>query len=153
MMTHGPPWMHLDRCDNGDRAGCPQLLQALDRVRPLIHCFGHIHEAWGAERVVWKARAAENEGQAALERGKVGEVAEVQGSLEPQLGSTIQRPDDEDVIRRGAAYVDVSQSSPAPLRTGEETLLINSSIMSSRYTPINAGWLVDLELPVWSPES
>jgi hypothetical protein len=103
--------------------------------------------------VVWKARAAENEGQAALERGKVGEVAEVQGSLEPQLGSTIQRPDDEDVIRRGAAYVDVSQSSPAPLRTGEETLLINSSIMSSRYTPINAGWLVDLELPVWSPES
>lgn len=153
VMTHGPPWMHLDRCYNGYRAGCPQLLQALDRVRPLIHCFGHIHEAWGAERVVWKARTDGNEVQAAPERGKMGEVAEVLGSLEPPLGSPIQKPDGKDVIERGAAYVNVSKASPAPLRAGEETLLINSSIMSLRYAPINAGWLVDLELPIMSPKS
>jgi Icc-related predicted phosphoesterase len=45
VMTHGPPWMHRDKCFlQGTRAGCPQLLQALDRVRPRLHCFGHIHE-------------------------------------------------------------------------------------------------------------
>jgi hypothetical protein len=45
-LTHGPPWTHLDRCDgDGYLAGCPHLLSALNRVRPRLHCFGHIHEA------------------------------------------------------------------------------------------------------------
>jgi Icc-related predicted phosphoesterase len=44
IMTHGPPWQHLDQTSRGIFAGCPQLLQALDRVRPRLHCFGHIHE-------------------------------------------------------------------------------------------------------------
>jgi len=45
VMTHGPPWRHLDRTSRGGvYAGCPQLLSAMERVRPLVHCFGHIHE-------------------------------------------------------------------------------------------------------------
>ncbi|KAJ7653791.1 metallophosphoesterase domain-containing protein 1 [Mycena rosella] len=49
LVTHGPPFGHLDRgC-----AGCPALLAALWRVRPRLHVFGHIHAARGGERVTW----------------------------------------------------------------------------------------------------
>ncbi|KAL8916348.1 MAG: hypothetical protein Q9208_008572 [Pyrenodesmia sp. 3 TL-2023] len=52
VMTHGPPKGILDHCAQGD-AGCPNLLQAITRARPLLHCFGHIHEGSGAVLVDW----------------------------------------------------------------------------------------------------
>jgi hypothetical protein len=144
IMTHGPPWMHLDLCSSGHRAGCPQLLQALKRVKPKLHCFGHIHEGWGAERVAWKSESI-SKGEDKTE-GKVGEVTEILGGLE-KFNSQIQTPDDTEVKDRRAAYLDVSRTSDNPLKPGKETLLINSSIMTLQYSPENAGWLVDLELP------
>ncbi|KAF2435712.1 ser/Thr protein phosphatase family protein [Tothia fuscella] len=129
MMTHGPPWMHLDKCARDDyRAGCPHLLRALDRVRPRLHCFGHIHEAWGAERVKWK------------------------GDQDPAEGPGIQKPDDVDVRERRAAYVDVSSESSRPLIAGKETLLVNSCIMSLSYKAHGAAWLVDMDLPKGTPQ-
>lgn len=53
VMTHGPPYSILDRVDNTN-LGCPNLLRAIGRVRPLMHCFGHIHEGHGAHIVTWK---------------------------------------------------------------------------------------------------
>ncbi|KAL8834570.1 MAG: hypothetical protein Q9170_003698 [Blastenia crenularia] len=53
IMTHGPPKGILDHCPQGD-AGCPNLLQAIKRARPLLHCFGHIHEGSGAVLMDWK---------------------------------------------------------------------------------------------------
>ena len=49
LMTHGPPLGHGDLCLPGrNRAGCLDLLAELQqRVKPLIHCFGHIHEGYG----------------------------------------------------------------------------------------------------------
>lgn len=134
--------MHLDKCERGGhRAGCPQLLRALDRVRPRLHCFGHIHEAWGAERVRWK------DGSGALGHGKVGEKTETIGILGASKDSGIQAPDDPEVVTRRGAYVDVSSGSSRPLEVGKETLLVNSSIRTLAYNAGHAGWLVDLELP------
>lgn len=53
VMTHGAPHSILDQLD-GQNHGCPYLLHAVSRVRPLMHCFGHIHEGHGANRVTWK---------------------------------------------------------------------------------------------------
>lgn len=53
MMTHGPPHRILDQCRNGN-VGCPSLLQAVSRARPMLHCFGHIHEGHGAKIMSWK---------------------------------------------------------------------------------------------------
>ncbi|KAI9649643.1 hypothetical protein NHQ30_002224 [Ciborinia camelliae] len=53
VMTHGPPRTILDQVD-GDYKGCPNLLRAVGRVRPLMHCFGHIREGNGANLVTWK---------------------------------------------------------------------------------------------------
>jgi len=35
-------------CDSRIEAGCPQLLKAIDRVKPILHVAGHIHEGYGA---------------------------------------------------------------------------------------------------------
>jgi predicted phosphodiesterase len=45
LITHGPPLAHRDLL----KFGCPYLLQALWRVRPRLHVFGHIHEGSGTE--------------------------------------------------------------------------------------------------------
>jgi predicted phosphodiesterase len=52
VMTHGAPYSVLDQVDCRN-LGCPKLLRALGRVRPLMHCFGHIHEGYGAHIVTW----------------------------------------------------------------------------------------------------
>jgi len=49
LLTHGPPMNILDRCLDGRRVGCEELVGAIQRVRPALHVFGHIHEAAGAE--------------------------------------------------------------------------------------------------------
>ena len=52
IMTHGPPKGILDWCLQGN-VGCNNLLQAVRRVKPKMHCFGHIHESNGAEIIDW----------------------------------------------------------------------------------------------------
>jgi hypothetical protein len=52
VMTHGPPKGVLDVVD-GENEGCDMLLKAVGRARPLMHCFGHIHEGHGAQVVKW----------------------------------------------------------------------------------------------------
>jgi len=47
LITHGPPMGILDRVERGERVGCEELTEALKRVRPKLHVFGHIHEAYG----------------------------------------------------------------------------------------------------------
>lgn len=47
LITHGPPYARLDKTDRGKLVGCPHLLLAAMNSRPLLHCFGHIHEGWG----------------------------------------------------------------------------------------------------------
>ncbi|KAJ5719723.1 hypothetical protein N7493_007301 [Penicillium malachiteum] len=47
LITHGAPFAHLDLL----KLGCPHPLQALWRVRPRLHVFGHIHEGAGTEWV------------------------------------------------------------------------------------------------------
>jgi Icc-related predicted phosphoesterase len=42
LITHMPPRGILD-----NKAGCPQLLETVDRIRPKLHLFGHIHEGYG----------------------------------------------------------------------------------------------------------
>jgi predicted phosphohydrolase len=47
LLTHGPPMGIGDRCYDGARVGCADLREAVRRVRPRLHAFGHIHEGHG----------------------------------------------------------------------------------------------------------
>lgn len=135
VMTHGPAHTHLDRTESGYLAGCPHLLKALARVRPQLFCCGHIHEGWGAERVLWDVKG----------EGTVGESIEVLAGISED-GSMV-RPADEAVVKNRAACFDFSQASARPLHYGKETLMINSAVVTTQYQPGNAAFLVDIDLP------
>tara|TARA_R110002167_G_scaffold207960_1_gene412016 strand:- start:218 stop:883 length:666 start_codon:yes stop_codon:yes gene_type:complete len=47
LITHGPPKSILDINDEGQRCGSKSLRDKVWEVKPLIHAFGHIHEAYG----------------------------------------------------------------------------------------------------------
>lgn len=49
LVTHSPPMGVLDRTSRGERVGCEDLRDALTRIRPALHVFGHIHEAYGSK--------------------------------------------------------------------------------------------------------
>lgn len=113
IITHGPPKDILDWTKHGN-AGCDNIMRAVSRSRPRLHCFGHIHEGYGANKVTWEDKK----------------------DLGP---ATIldKRP--------------MANSYPGPSRCdidyGKESLFINASIMNVKYVPVNAPWLVDIDLP------
>ena len=134
MLTHGPPAGVLDRTYRGEHVGCGHLLRAVQRARPRLHVFGHIHEGWGATRIKWGGGAGDGEEQ---------DRADVQ-------------IEEARLLRERAAYVDITRTTTttdggregggAP-DVGSETLFVNASIMTMHYSPRNAPWIVDLDLP------
>ncbi|KAL6717370.1 hypothetical protein ACLMJK_005285 [Lecanora helva] len=118
MMTHGPPVGILDKLPYGEEVGCPHLRRAVERCKPRLHCFGHIHEGWGAERKDWATKEI-----------------------------TKSEPTKKEMLEDRAAKIDISEASEQPLRWGEETLFVNASIMNVHYQPVNAPWIVDIDLP------
>jgi len=114
MMTHGPPRDILDSTEHGN-VGCESLIRAVSRAKLLLHCFGHIHEAYGAKFIEWKD-----------DKTLIGPAAVEREVKIPNI------------------YPSVSNRQ---IDFGEETLMINASIMNLQYQPTNSPWVVDLLLP------
>lgn len=61
VMMHGPPMFRdlddfsLDKNQDGEHCGCEMLGTALRRARPVLHCFGHIHEGRGTMSMDWSS--------------------------------------------------------------------------------------------------
>lgn len=54
LVTHGPPWGCLDKANPmHGHLGCADLTQALRRVSPRLHAFGHIHGGYGRVGGTW----------------------------------------------------------------------------------------------------
>ena len=52
LITHGPPFGILDDTERGEKVGCADLMDIIQtRVKPRLHVFGHIHEAYGQQQV------------------------------------------------------------------------------------------------------
>ena len=50
LVTHGPPYGIFDETIEGQKVGCEDLRYAVqERIKPRIHCFGHIHEDGGSK--------------------------------------------------------------------------------------------------------
>lgn len=126
VMTHTPPLGHLDQAQNGGYLGCRSLQRAIARAKPRLHCFGHVHEAYSAERVTWSGVLPDYDDESSIR---------CRQSLEPK---------EEEKV----SYLDVSNTAPQPLRYGIETLMINAAIMDHEYQPVRAPWIIDLELPM-----
>jgi hypothetical protein len=112
------------------------LLKAVARAKPLVHCFGHIHEGWGAETVTWND-ALDIEEKDTMEQFKrqgwkkhIREVERVEVV-------------ENEVKEQRAVFVEGKG-----IRRGEQTLLVNAAIMDVGYSPVNAPFVVDLNLPM-----
>lgn len=53
LITHGPPHGILDVefRGGGVHRGCPELLAAVQRIKPQFHIFGHVHASRGAMQI------------------------------------------------------------------------------------------------------
>lgn len=47
LITHGPPMGILDKTSKGKSVGCEELNRRILEIKPKLHIFGHIHEAYG----------------------------------------------------------------------------------------------------------
>ncbi|MDB5012109.1 MAG: metallophosphoesterase [Daejeonella sp.] len=51
LITHGPPMGILDQVNVSRSVGCEDLLKRINSIKPKVHVFGHIHEAYGSENI------------------------------------------------------------------------------------------------------
>ncbi|KAJ6020721.1 hypothetical protein N7540_006225 [Penicillium herquei] len=135
-ITHGPPKGVMDITSSAERAGCPFLFEAIARARPRMHCFGHIHEGWGAKLVTWRGKPSskpshltdiDNEKSILIER--LSTVRSRIKEIETEYFSTSHSYDD-----------------PSPLEWGSQTLFVNAAIQGARSLPVQPAWIVDLDL-------
>jgi Icc-related predicted phosphoesterase len=52
VVTHGPPYGILDQNLEGEHCGSRALLKHIQRVKPRLHCFGHIHLYGGVSKEI-----------------------------------------------------------------------------------------------------
>lgn len=142
MITHGPPAGVLDRVGDdrkrSEHVGCESLMRAAERARPRLYLFGHIHEGWGAVRGTYDGTKAPEEDS------KESGSASCVGVKVKQEKIPV---DEKDMLEKRGVYLDVSSEGQRPLAFGDETLFVNASIVDVYYRPVNAPWVVDLDLP------
>lgn len=123
VMTHTAPLGVWDHTDKGGNVGCANLLRAMQRARPLLHCYGHIHEARGALLASWKPRHRRAGGEGAAD------LREPVFERRRQLPDTYPTPVD--------CAVDF----------GHETLMVNASVMDANKMLRNRPYIFELDLP------
>ncbi|KAL2837760.1 metallophosphoesterase domain-containing protein [Aspergillus pseudoustus] len=134
VITHGPPRGIMDMTYSGGRAGCPALFEAIAQSRPRMHCFGHIHEGWGAKLVTWRRNISERPSHLTdIDNGSSTAIAKL-SQITPGTG------------------IDKSTTShcvgdPDPLKVGAQTLFVNAAYEGTEDFPAQPPWLVELELP------
>lgn len=136
VITHGPPKGIFDCCCRG-MAGCPQLFEAVARVRPRLHCFGHVHEGRGAMMVAWKERMSIKPTYSAEIDGKKTSMIERLSTSDVEAGH-----DDS-----GCSKIDLSLHDLVEMEKGASTLFVNAAIAGTSKIPVQAPWIVDIELP------
>lgn len=52
LITHSPPAGLGDKTARGEHVGSKTLLDALERIKPQIHIFGHVHEGYGSHELL-----------------------------------------------------------------------------------------------------
>jgi Icc-related predicted phosphoesterase len=51
LITHGPPYGILDKTKRGELVGCKDILPLIEKIKPRLHVFGHIHEENGMKKI------------------------------------------------------------------------------------------------------
>jgi predicted phosphodiesterase len=148
-MTHGPPKDIFDLCRDGTRAGCQQLLEVVRQARPRIHCFGHIHEGWGAMLAKWNDHSKQWDDVEEATDGASSKVvltlANQAGQVADAKGQPLSKEKRDELNEQRGVVVDTTEGEYA-LKTGQQTLFVNAAIMDRRYHPTQYPWIIDIDL-------
>lgn len=143
VMTHGPPEGVMDRTIEGKRAGCPNLFAAIARARPHMHCFGHIHEGWGAKLVTWRENISERPSHFSDIDNSASQVI---AKLSRSTGAP-EALDETRGTREGCYSTGHCEGDETPINQGAQTLFVNAAIKGSEENTMQPPWLIDIELP------
>jgi hypothetical protein len=153
VITHGPPKGVLDTTAFKQRGGCEQLFAAVAKAKPRLHCFGHIHEGWGAKAVAWRADVGESPTHfSAIDNG-ASAVVESLATLRPgrwDSPDTIAEKDARlrSLNNKGYRHPSHCAGDEHPITPGQSTLFVNAAIVpESEDGGQQLPWIIDLELP------
>lgn len=152
VITHGPPKGIMDYTDSKQRAGCSDLFGAIARSRPRLHCFGHIHEGWGAKLVAWRDQVTETPSHFTdIDNERSYLVEKLSGFKQSKFDTPEakeQKSRKKDYYRQERCYATSHCSGDTnPLESGTQTLFVNAAIQSTDEDTLQLPWLVDLEIP------
>jgi hypothetical protein len=150
VITHGPPKGIMDITYSRERAGCPFLFKAVAQTKPAIHCFGHIHEGWGAKLVTWRPKIDEPNHFNAIDNNQSVVVTK----LAQKTPSQFNAPEDHQDKLMEAERYDLDRfyvtshcsGDKHPLRRGEQTLFVNAAIADDDGILTKKPFLIDMEL-------
>jgi hypothetical protein len=128
VMTHGPPKYILDSTSDGRSAGCEHLRRAIERVRPRLHCFGHVHRGHGAQRLEFDDKVK-----------AIGDCDTIIPLPKEWVGKNQAK-------KKG--FASIPPSSLEHFRASKQTLCVNAAMEGEKGLLENAPWVVDLALPV-----
>ncbi|KAF3931377.1 hypothetical protein ABW19_dt0200102 [Dactylella cylindrospora] len=128
VITHGPAYNMLDETSHGEKVGCSQLWQFIEKVKPIMSVCGHVHEAAGARLVTWEGTDSD------------GEKKRIENDLRPAINRAEEM--------NGSLYSDIKSRTREVVK-GEQTVFVNASIGRSGVdnTAMSCPVLVELKLP------
>ena len=156
VITHSPPKGVLDFTASKQRGGCEHLFAAVARARPQLHCFGHIHEGWGAKLVTWRGeKASEHPSHFSDIDNGASVVVENLATIRSGKWDTAQTMLEKEERMRALAmdgYRSTSHCAGSddehPLEPGRQTLFVNASVQPlDEEEGVQLPWIVDIALP------
>jgi hypothetical protein len=147
VVTHGPPRGLLDYTDSRTRAGSGSLFAAIARRKPKMHCFGHIHEAWGARTVTWREEISDEPSHFTDIDDDQSVLIESRSTLKKQkfdIQEVIEKKQSRRARYEQQGYCDVSTT----VRAGEQTLFVNAAVEGLEEGEQHLPFMVEIELPM-----
>ncbi|KAL6712412.1 hypothetical protein ACN47E_000289 [Coniothyrium glycines] len=128
IITHGPPKYILDTTADGRSAGCEHLRRAVERVKPKLLCFGHVHAGYGAQRIEYGEHA-----------GSTADSDTILPLAKEWVGKNQAK-------KKG--FASLPPGSKEDFSRGNQTMCVNAAMESEKGILENAPWLVELDLDV-----
>ncbi|KAI0970936.1 ser/Thr protein phosphatase family protein [Xylaria arbuscula] len=152
VITHGPPRGIMDRRYHG-RVGCTDLFAAVARARPQLHCFGHVHEDWGAKLIAWRHRFADppdhfnpvdNDRSTVIDT--LRRVTQMKSDTPQAAFAKLYRAGQH--TQQGYCMTSCCYEDCGDVERGTHTLFVNAALEGVRDSfPMHPPWIVDIDLP------